>query len=97
MPVCLVPRQKTGVSTDRENNRAKTSEEYSTEDSRCQRGPGATSDNIHTCPLEQAEDREIGRQQRQKDLPVVQPHDSDQQNAPKQRPQAERISQPCFA
>src|SRR5579872_335161 len=72
-PVSCWPRQKTGNSTDREDNHAKTSEEYSTEDSRCQRGPGAASDNIHTCPLEQAEQRKVGCQQRQKDLPVVQP------------------------
>src|SRR5580692_3551466 len=62
-PFTCWPRHETGVSTDRENNRAKTSEEYSTEDCRRQCGPGAASDNIHACPLEQAEDREIGCQQ----------------------------------
>src|SRR5215470_14131380 len=60
-----------GRSTDREDNHAKTSEEYSTEDSCRQCGPGAASDNIHTCTLEQAEECKIGCQQRQKDLSVV--------------------------
>src|SRR5580698_478189 len=96
-PFTCWPRHETGVSTDRENNRAKTSEEYSTEDCRRQCGPGAASDNIHACPLEQAEDREIGCQQRQKNLSVAQPDDSDEQNAPQQRPQPKSVGQPSLA
>src|SRR5579863_10539953 len=73
MPVLLLAPPN-GQSTDREDNHAKTSEEYSTEDSRRQCGPGVASDNIHACTLDQAEERKVGCQQRQKDLAVVQPN-----------------------
>src|ERR1700742_4373375 len=82
----LLAPPKNGQSTDREDNHAKTSEEYSTEDSRRQCGPRATSDNIHTCTLEQAEEREIGGEQAQQDLPVVQADNPDEQNNPQDRP-----------
>jgi hypothetical protein len=45
------------ILCDREDNHRKSSEEYSTEESRRQRRPGTLSDNIHTCTLEQAEHR----------------------------------------
>ena len=85
MPVFVLAPPKNGLSTDREDNHAKTSEEYSTENSRRQCGPGATSDNIHTCTLEQAEGCEVGCEQGEEDLAVVQADDSDEQNAPHQR------------
>jgi hypothetical protein len=82
MPVYLVTRHETGQLPDREDNHTETSEEYSTEDSCGQSGPGAASDNIHTCTLEQAEDGEVGGEEREKDLAVVQSNDSDEQNTP---------------
>ena len=85
-PVFCWPRQKTGNSTDREDNHTKTSEEYSTEDSRRQCGPGAASDNIHTCTLEQAEEREVGGEETEEDLAVVQADNPDEQNNPQDRP-----------
>src|ERR1700722_941883 len=90
-------RPKNGQSTDREDNHAKTSEEYSTEDSRRQCAAGAASDNIHTCTLEQAEDREIGCEQGEKDLAVMQADDSDEKNTPHQRAQSEGIGEASFA
>src|SRR6201999_2999297 len=89
--------QKTGNSTDREDNHTKTSEEYSTEDRRGQCGSGAASDNIHTCPLEQAERREVGRQQGQQDLAVAESYDSDHQDSPQERSQSQGVRQSRLA
>src|SRR5580704_14854091 len=59
------------ILCDREDNHRKSSEEYSTEESRRQRRSGTLSDNIHTCTLEQAEHRQIRCKQHQEDLAIM--------------------------